>query len=192
MEYIYFELKTTGNSPLFSRITGLDCLMCRDGNFSAKSFKPKSLHEEYVCLKEFSAILENADALACPDKHSVKYLSDCFKQYFIKNSIANKEIIVPEISPNISVDFSVYEGELKLFYKDYKNYYYFPMEDVAYHKSVAEFAGKSARIKATPQTAYIKKAGTFVPAPDFGSYNIFKKILIQRKAMCFYPMPIQV
>lgn len=63
----------------------------------------------------------------------------------------------------------LYEGELKYFYPDYKNYYYLIYEDRAIHKSVAEFVDREARIKATAKTCYIKQQGCYLPqlAPLF-------------------------
>lgn len=58
-----------------------------------------------------------------------------------------------------------YEGELKFFFKDYKNYYYLKYEDTAVHTSVAEWVDKEAKEKCKPATAYQKKAGTFLALP---------------------------
>lgn len=57
----------------------------------------------------------------------------------------------------------LYEGTLKYFYPDYKNYYYLPDEDTAIHKSVAAYVDKSHRIKAKAATCYTKKSGIFAP-----------------------------
>ena len=57
----------------------------------------------------------------------------------------------------------LFEGELKFFYPDYKNYWYLPVEDTAIHSSVAEFVDKTYRIKATAKTAYQRKTGLFLP-----------------------------
>ena len=43
---------------------------------------------------------------------------------------------------------------VKFYYDNYKDYYYFPDEDRAIHKSLASFANKNDRIKATKDTAY--------------------------------------
>lgn len=51
---------------------------------------------------------------------------------------------------------------LKFFYEDYKNYYYLPEEDMAIHKSVAQFVDKEHRIKATKENCYLKKEGMFI------------------------------
>ncbi len=57
----------------------------------------------------------------------------------------------------------VFDGELKFYYDNYKDYYYLPEEDMAVHKSVASFVDAAHRKKATAQTCYTKKSGTFLP-----------------------------
>lgn len=67
-------------------------------------------------------------------------------------------------SNNIAtLTISIYEGELKYFYTNYKDYYYLPAEDYAIHKSVASFVDKEYRKKATQATCYTRKQGIFVP-----------------------------
>ncbi len=56
-----------------------------------------------------------------------------------------------------------YEGELKYFYDNYKDYYYLPDEDTAVHKSVALFVDKEFRQKAKPSNCYTRRQGVFVP-----------------------------
>ena len=58
-----------------------------------------------------------------------------------------------------------YFGDLKYFFKDYKNYYYLKYEDTAVHVSVAEWVDKDAKEKCKPATAYQKKNGTFLALP---------------------------
>lgn len=57
----------------------------------------------------------------------------------------------------------VYEGTLKFFYPNYKEYYYLPQEDMAIHKSVAAYVDRSHRQKATAANCYGKKTGLFLP-----------------------------
>ena len=59
--------------------------------------------------------------------------------------------------------FSLYEGSLKFFLPDYKDYYYLTIEDMAVHKSIAEFVDSAYRKKATASTCYLKKEGRFLP-----------------------------
>lgn len=56
------------------------------------------------------------------------------------------------------------QNSLKYFFPNYKDYYYLPKEDMAVHKSVAEFVDSAYRKKATAATCYIKKEGTFLPS----------------------------
>ncbi len=57
----------------------------------------------------------------------------------------------------------IYEGELKYFYDNYKDYYYLPAEDSVVHKSIAEYVDRNYRVKAKPDNCYIKKQGIFAP-----------------------------
>lgn len=54
-------------------------------------------------------------------------------------------------------------GELKYFYANYREYWYFPEQDEAIHRSVAQFAERSHRIPATPATCYTRKNGVYLP-----------------------------
>ncbi|RZT01004.1 ribonuclease H-like domain-containing protein [Cuneatibacter caecimuris] len=71
----------------------------------------------------------------------------------------------------------LYEGELKLFYPNYKEYYYLPEEDMAVHQSVAEFVDKSRRKKASASTCYTRRAGIFLPQP--GKEPVFSPVFRQ-------------
>lgn len=66
----------------------------------------------------------------------------------------------------LSIEAVLYEGTLKYFYPNYKDYYYLTFEDTAIHKSVGEYVDKSARVKATKETCYTKKSGVFLPQPS--------------------------
>ncbi len=57
----------------------------------------------------------------------------------------------------------VHHCELKLYFPDFKNYYYLPAEDMAVHKSVSRFVDPSHRVRATKDTCYVKKEGDFLP-----------------------------
>lgn len=64
-------------------------------------------------------------------------------------------------------NIALYQGELKYFYSNYKDYYYLPLEDTAIHKSVGEYVDRDVRTKATARTCYTKKQGLFLP--QFGA-----------------------
>lgn len=57
----------------------------------------------------------------------------------------------------------IYEGELKYFYDNYRDYFYLPAEDMAIHKSVATFVDKQYRERAKACNCYTRKTGTFLP-----------------------------
>lgn len=57
----------------------------------------------------------------------------------------------------------LFEGELKFFFDNYKDYYYLPAEDTAIHKNVASYVDKEHRQKATAATCYTRKESLFLP-----------------------------
>lgn len=63
----------------------------------------------------------------------------------------------------LSLVIRLYEGDLKYFYPNYKDYYYLPDEDAAIHKSVAAYVDREHRIQAKASTCYTKKSGLFLP-----------------------------
>lgn len=65
----------------------------------------------------------------------------------------------------LTLSVPLYEGELKHFYRDYRNYYYLIYEDTAIHKSVGQYVEKAAKQKATAKTCYTRVQGVFLPQP---------------------------
>lgn len=57
----------------------------------------------------------------------------------------------------------VYEGELKYFYPNYKDYYYLPKEDMAVHKSVSTYVDKQYREAARAANCYNRRQGSYLP-----------------------------
>ena len=68
----------------------------------------------------------------------------------------------------------MYETELKLFYKDYKNYYYLPKEDMVVHKSLAAFVDKDNKEKAIASNCYTRHKGHFIKLPKGTTLPMFK------------------
>ncbi|SHI34487.1 ribonuclease H-like domain-containing protein [Parasporobacterium paucivorans] len=66
---------------------------------------------------------------------------------------------------NASLEIHAFEGELKYFHTDYRDYYYLPVEDMAVHKSVACYVDADYRRRARASDCYTKKAGVFLPQP---------------------------
>lgn len=73
-----------------------------------------------------------------------------------------------------SLKVPLFDGELKYFYANYKDYYYLPAEDTALHKSVSSFVDKQHRTKATPATCYTRKESTYLPEWEPLFLPIFK------------------
>ncbi len=63
----------------------------------------------------------------------------------------------------LKLQVKLHQGELRHFYKNYKDYYYLPSEDMAVHKSVSFYVDKNYRIQAKASTCYLRKKGLFVP-----------------------------
>lgn len=61
-----------------------------------------------------------------------------------------------------SLKVPVYDQELKFFYAGYKDYYYIPSVDAAFHKSVAAHVEGSLRRQATAETCYTRKDSLFL------------------------------
>lgn len=57
----------------------------------------------------------------------------------------------------------LFEGELRFFFGNPKDYYYLPAEDLAVHKSLASYVDKEHRQQATAANCYTKKHAIFVP-----------------------------
>lgn len=89
---------------------------------------------------------------------------DGFSCCFIDESTANR----------IDLTLDMYETELKLFYKDYKNYYYLPKEDMVIHKSLAAFVDKENKVKASASNCYTRQRGSFIKLPESGFFPVFK------------------
>lgn len=73
------------------------------------------------------------------------------------------ELYLSSRPETLSLVIRLYEGDLKYFYPNYKDYYYLPDEDTAIHKSVAAYVDKEHRIQAKASTCYTKKSGIFLP-----------------------------
>ncbi len=64
------------------------------------------------------------------------------------------------------VKIPFFQGKARYYYDNYKDYYYFPEEDMAIHKMVAKFAASTHREKASAKTAYTWQEGSFLPFYD--------------------------
>lgn len=85
-------------------------------------------------------------------------------------SIRKDNIYISAGNDILKILIPLEEKCLKYFYTNYKDYYYLPDEDMAIHKSVAQFVDKGHRTKAKKDNCYTKKTGVF--AREFS--EIFK------------------
>ena len=105
------------------------------------------------------------------DKINTIVLSTFVDFDFIKTTKFSKddfylEIICENARNKVILALDIFDTELKLFYKDYKNYYYLPKEDTVIHKSLAAFVDKENKTKATAANCYTKHSGSFVKIPE--------------------------
>lgn len=78
-------------------------------------------------------------------------------------SFGKQDIYLTGYDKQAKLKVSIYQGELKYFYPNYRDYYFLPEEDRAIHKSVAFYVDKNFRTKAKAATCYSKKTGCFLP-----------------------------
>ncbi len=117
--------------------------------------------EHDFCLSG-QQILEETDIFG--DKHKLLELT-CESEYAVPVPFENlaSPIRLRGCGRQLILTIDLYEGTLKHFYPNYKDYYYLIYEDTAVHKSVGEYVDRSARVKATAKTCYSKQCGCFVP-----------------------------
>lgn len=111
------------------------------------------------------------------DMRNGSFAHTVFLHFYLKKAIPAPLSLCKEISSGTCIALStqenlctltvpLFQGELKYFFKDYKNYFYLPLEDQAIHKSVGCFVDKELRQPAKPATCYIRKQGTFLPQSE--------------------------
>ncbi len=110
-------------------------------------------HQKLLCLTDIGGCEHRSLQLICKNGFSIPV------GFTKSNSLVSMEAEKEALS--LSID--LYEGELKYFYPDYKNYYYLIYEDKAIHRSVAEYVDRAARKKATAKTCYTRQSGCYLP-----------------------------
>lgn len=63
------------------------------------------------------------------------------------------------------VEIPLLHDALRYYLKDWKDYYYLPMEELVIHKSVAAYVDSEFRQKATKENGYLKHTSDFFPCP---------------------------
>lgn len=90
-------------------------------------------------------------------------------------SCGNEEFYLSCNGEKSKLRIKLYEGELKFFFENYRDYYYLPSEDTAVHKSVAAYVEKEHRKKASASTCYTRKYAIFVPQYEEIAKPLFRK-----------------
>jgi len=97
--------------------------------------------------------------------------------YFVPKRVSYqyKEFYFTMHKNTTRIRIPLFEGELKYFYENYKDYFYLPQEDMAIHKSVATFVDKQYRERARAANCYTRKTGVFLPQHSTIMNPTFKK-----------------
>lgn len=88
-------------------------------------------------------------------------------------TFAAPDIRINAVGNLLNVSVPVVQKIMRFYFKDYRNYYYLPVEGMAIHKSMAEYVDSSHKERATKDTAFTPVNDTFIPAPPFEKANLF-------------------
>lgn len=86
---------------------------------------------------------------------------------------SSNNIRINAIGKEAHIYVPIVQGIMKYYFKDWKNYYYLPMEHMAIHKSMAVYVDNDHKEKATKYTAFTTSEGRFIPAPPALKDNVF-------------------
>lgn len=86
--------------------------------------------------------------------------------YFTKNLhyIFENDICVSFENSHCLIELPVYNGTLKYYYPNYKDYYFLPKENCAIHKKLAQYVDKNYREPATKENCCCSIDGMFLPS----------------------------
>lgn len=117
-------------------------------------------------------------------------LSSSIENGFLKVSVSfdfsfpwKKEGVIREEFPiqfsghQFTIKIPLTEGKLRLYYKDYKNYYYLPKEQMILPKKLADGVPSDRKEKAKKENCFVEKSGTFIPSVKGFSDKKYQKNL---------------
>lgn len=93
----------------------------------------------------------------------------------VRINYATDLMTINALGDNACITVPVFSCRLKYFFKDYKNYYYLPKEDMAVHKTIAEYVDREYKKKATKETAYITKDSLFIRKGEMPAEYVYKE-----------------
>lgn len=125
-------------------------------------------------ILSYVRLFEGAFTLTSYEKNSYEAYEGCHALELIltlqtdyplpkRFSFGYQDIYLTGFKNQVKIKVKIYQGELKYFYSNYKDYYYLPAEDMAIHKSVAFYVDKDYRTRAKAANCYSKKTGCFLP-----------------------------
>lgn len=79
----------------------------------------------------------------------------------------------------------LFHEEMKYFYSNYHDYFYLPQEDIAVHKTVAEYVDKDFREQAKASNCYTRKVSDYLPQWDTPEFEPFFKRDYESKSLFF-------
>lgn len=139
-------------------IPALSYLNILQGGFRVKSSEVSS-YTDYGGKEGEELIITLDNDYIVPNRVSFQ-----LKEYYFTINKKTTKIRIP-----------LFNGELKYFYENYKDYYYLPEEDLAIHKSVATFVDKQYRERAKACNCYTRKISIFLPQHNMIMNPSFKK-----------------
>lgn len=148
------------------RVTGTETDNCR--NLRSMLLRHNSDDVEALIyiygLKAYKDILEkNFFDIRIEENDSILILTVKSELPFSKKmNFADEHSSLHLCDECIMISLKKIKTSLKLFYKDYKNYYYLPDEDMAIHKTLALYVDKEHRQKAAKENCYSKRIDTYV------------------------------
>lgn len=101
-------------------------------------------------------------------------------------SIKNGIYLMINNDNKLTIRLPIIHSEMKHFFKDYKNYYYLPLEDCVIHKSIASGVPKENRKTANKNNCYIKSTGDFILFYDSDEITTFKTETKAKEFYCTY------
>lgn len=138
----------------------------------------------YLRVMEGSVKLQSAE-LTDSGEHGCLALEFSYESPALPREIRVQEppyrLLLTPSSGRLETDLE--QGMRKLFYPNYKDYFYLPLEDRAVHKSVGIYVDKEYREKAKASNCYQNVEGLFLPQPE----QLISPVLIpeyQSRAYC--------
>lgn len=97
-------------------------------------------------------------------------------------TIGIQDIMITGFQKEATINVPIYTEELRFFFDNYKEYYYLPAEDMAVHKSVANYVDKNYREPATKETCYLRQKGYFISQLDDGILTGYKRSFADKES----------